>query len=142
MKTQLALDTMRSRDKTYDAAVLDAFVQVLGDRDAQQKVMEIPLRNVQEGMVLTDDVYTKTGALLVARGFVVTSGFMKRWSTSPRTWYPHRSVSSSRPKRRCPSENTCMMRSADRPPSVPASASMGREPATGHVVVVLVDGMS
>lgn len=78
MPKTLALDTMRNRADTYAPEVLQALAAVMDAGDGRREVRELPLHAVQEGMVFLEDVHTKTGALLVARGFVVTPGFLER----------------------------------------------------------------
>lgn len=78
MPSSLALDTLRHREGEYEPRVIAALTQLLGDADPRREVREIPLADVDEGMVFIEDVHTKTGALLVARGFMVTPGFLQR----------------------------------------------------------------
>jgi hypothetical protein len=75
------LDTVRGREGAYDPAVLQAFVRLRGSAAASQHVQEIPLRLLRIGMVLAEDMRTKTGLLLVTRGFEVTPSFLeKTWN--------------------------------------------------------------
>ncbi len=78
MQPQTVLDTMRGRKGTYDPALLQVFIGLKGSAAARQEVKEIPLHALQIGMVLADDMYTRTGLLLVTRGFEVTKSFLER----------------------------------------------------------------
>lgn len=78
LSSKLALDTMRCRHGMYDPEVLQAFSAMLDADDERREIRELPLHAVQDGMVFLEDVHTKTGALLVARGFVVTPSFLER----------------------------------------------------------------
>ncbi|HPF34385.1 MAG TPA: response regulator [Candidatus Krumholzibacteria bacterium] len=78
MAPSLALDTLRNREGEYDPVVLAAFTDLLGDAGRRREVREVTLAQVRQGMVFIEDVRTKTGALLVARGFVVTPGFLQK----------------------------------------------------------------
>ena len=75
---QLALDTMLGRESRYDPKILQEFVRLKGASAAHGMIREIPLKSVREGMIFTEDVRTKTGLLLVARGFEVTQSFLEK----------------------------------------------------------------
>ena len=74
----LALGTMRARPDRYDLSVLDALAEIRGSQEAPSEVREVSMSVLCVGMVFLDDVKTKTGTLLVARGFEVTAGFVER----------------------------------------------------------------
>jgi response regulator RpfG family c-di-GMP phosphodiesterase len=81
LSAQLALDTVRGREVAHAPAVLEAFARLRGSAAASQHVQEIPLRSLRIGMVLAEDMRTKTGLLLVTRGFEVTPSFLeKTWN--------------------------------------------------------------
>lgn len=73
-----SLETLRGRRGLYDSSILDAFMATQGAAEGGQRVIEIPLRGLAEGMVLAEDMRTTHGVLLVARGFRVTAGFLER----------------------------------------------------------------
>jgi len=75
--TAIALRTMRGRAGSYDPAILDAFAQLRGSHD-KSPILEIPVSEVQLGMVFSDDVKTQRGMLLIARGQEVTPGLLER----------------------------------------------------------------
>jgi response regulator RpfG family c-di-GMP phosphodiesterase len=72
-----AVDAMAHRQGCYDPGLLAAFTALEGA--ATETVREIPLRQLALGMVLVQDVYSKSGVLLVARGFEVTPGLVERF---------------------------------------------------------------
>ena len=78
LSVQLALDTLRGRQDSTDSKILQSFVRLKGASAKQQEIKEIPLRSVRVGMVFAEDVRTKTGVLLVTRGYEVTASFMVR----------------------------------------------------------------
>ena len=73
-----ALDTLRCRKGVYDPEVLQAFAEMLGHVDGGGKVREMRLLEARPGMVFADDVVSRTGMLLIARGQEVTSGLLDR----------------------------------------------------------------
>jgi response regulator RpfG family c-di-GMP phosphodiesterase len=75
---QLALDTMRGREDAYDPTILESFVRLKGAATKRQEIKEISLCAVRVGMVFAEDVRTKTGVLLVTRGYEVTPSFIER----------------------------------------------------------------
>jgi len=75
---ELALGTMRMMDERYDSEVLEAFFNILGDTEIQNSIFEIPIRDVKVGMVFTEDVLMKTGALFVSHGYEVAESFVER----------------------------------------------------------------
>jgi response regulator RpfG family c-di-GMP phosphodiesterase len=74
----VALDIMRGRTGWYDPHLLETFATLRGNRARQREVREIPLRLVTAGMSFVEDVTTSSGALLIARGYVVTEGLLER----------------------------------------------------------------
>ena len=73
-----ALDTMRARTGWYDPALLDALSRLRGDRPRDAAVMRVSLRSVQPGMIFAEDVKTRSGLLLIARGQEVTPSLVQR----------------------------------------------------------------
>jgi response regulator RpfG family c-di-GMP phosphodiesterase len=73
-----ALDVMRGRDGAYDTDMLAAFGRVTGASDVGHVVHEIAVPEIREGMMLADDVRSRGGQLLIARGFVVTPELVMR----------------------------------------------------------------
>jgi response regulator RpfG family c-di-GMP phosphodiesterase len=75
---QVALDTMRVRTGCYDPAVLKAMARLQGDRPRDATVIKLPLPAVQPGMIFAEDVKTRSGVLLIARGQEVTASLVVR----------------------------------------------------------------
>jgi response regulator RpfG family c-di-GMP phosphodiesterase len=75
---QVALDTMRARAGWYDPAMLGALEKLRGEKPRDTTVMKLPLHAVQPGMVFAQDVKTRSGLLLIARGQEVTPSLVER----------------------------------------------------------------
>ena len=73
----VALGTMRARASHYDVVVLNTLQEIYGAA-ARDEVRELPIAAVEIGMVFAEDVKLATGALLAARGYQVTAGFVER----------------------------------------------------------------
>ncbi len=76
--SQLAIDTLRSRNDLYDSDLLEIFAKLQGAESASATVKEIPLRSVTVGMILAEEVYGKNGVMIVGRNFEVTETFLER----------------------------------------------------------------
>ena len=59
------------------------------------ETLEVPIGDLQPGMTVLQEIRTRKGALLVPKGFEVTTGFLERvanWTAAPsRPWLPSRS---------------------------------------------------
>jgi len=67
----------------YDPEVLDAVEQLYRERPARVVVKAIHAPELATGMVLAEDVRLLNGALLVSRGYEVTSHFIERINNFP-----------------------------------------------------------
>mgnify|MGYP001571869018 FL=1 len=67
-----ALADMQARPADYEPGMLDAFIVVQKAHREKNQIKEIPLPEIQKGMVLAEDVKSPTGAVLIPRGFTVT----------------------------------------------------------------------
>ncbi len=74
----LAVQTLRTRANRYGTALIEQFAQHVGATEGAQKICELPLRSLQPGMTLLEDLRTSNGTLLVPRGFEVTQTFLER----------------------------------------------------------------
>jgi len=74
----MALDALRARTGGYDPAILDALQKQRGDQQRDGAVMQLPLHQVQTGMIFAEDVKTRSGLLLIARGQEVTPSLVQR----------------------------------------------------------------
>lgn len=75
--TKLALDTLRGDAERYDVTIVDALSQARGVA-RKDEVRDLPLAALRPGMIFAEDVKMTSGALLVARGYEVTAGFLER----------------------------------------------------------------
>lgn len=76
--TNIAIQTLRANAQRYGEDLIEKFALHVGASPAASEVREMPLRLVQPGMTVLDDVRTHLGTLLVARGFDVTETFLER----------------------------------------------------------------
>jgi CheY-like chemotaxis protein len=68
----------------YDPEVIEAVERLYGERDAPRfSVWPIAFDDLQVGMVLAEDFYLASGALLVARGYEITQSFLQRVKNFP-----------------------------------------------------------
>ena len=72
-----AVAQIQSRPSGHGQAVLKALEEEIANRTATS-VRELPISQVQPGMELAEDLHSRTGVLLVARGFVVTQGLLMK----------------------------------------------------------------
>jgi response regulator RpfG family c-di-GMP phosphodiesterase len=73
-----ALDTLRGRTGWYDPGMLQAFAEMLGHANQAGKVVEARLRDLRIGMIFAEDLTSRTGMLLIARGQEVTPSLLNR----------------------------------------------------------------
>jgi len=71
-----ALGSLSAREGVYDPALLEALKAVAGGR--AQEVRELPLSALRPGMVLAEDLRSRAGLLLVARGHGLTQSLLER----------------------------------------------------------------
>jgi hypothetical protein len=68
---------MRGRAGCYDRVILERLAQI--HKSTQEfEVRELPVRLLSPGMVLAQDVHTRQGSLIVARGQEVTPSLIER----------------------------------------------------------------
>src|SRR5207237_4444754 len=74
-----AIQKLRGRRSRYGQELFEQFVHHLAANTeaAQSDTQEVPLRSVQPGMIIMQDVRTAMGTLLVPHGFEVTSEFLE-----------------------------------------------------------------
>ena len=80
--TQDAINAMRAREGAYAQKLLEAFALLVGG-EAPEVIRELMLRELCVGMILAQEVRTKTGMLLVARGYEITPTFLERIRNFP-----------------------------------------------------------
>jgi hypothetical protein len=74
----VAVQTLRRRASRYTEDLIGRFGQFLGAGSGRSEARQIPLKAVQPGMVIVQDIRTQMGTLLVSRGFEVTNLFVER----------------------------------------------------------------
>ncbi|HKT72195.1 MAG TPA: response regulator [Steroidobacteraceae bacterium] len=74
----VAVQTLRRRAPRYTELLIEQLGKYLGAGSGKNEVRKIPLKAVQPGMIITQDVRTHMGTLLVPRGFEVTGVFLER----------------------------------------------------------------
>jgi len=73
-----ALDTMRARKGWYDPVILASFADVAARSASSDEGRHVLVRDLKQGMILRENLFTKTGMLLVTKGNEVTSGLIER----------------------------------------------------------------
>lgn len=76
--TDVAVQTLRAKSTRYGEELVEKFARHVGAGASTDEIREIPLRLVQPGMTIMEDVRTHMGTLLVARGFEVSDTFLDR----------------------------------------------------------------
>jgi FixJ family two-component response regulator len=73
-----AIHRLRAQGDRFDPEVLQALTELLGLKLAEDEAIEIPIGRVCVDMIVAEDVCTRTGALLVPRGYRVSESFVAR----------------------------------------------------------------
>ena len=76
--TDVAVQTVRVKKSRYGEQLVDKFASFIGAGPANSEIREIPVRMVQPGMTILEDLRTHMGTLLVPRGFEVSETFLER----------------------------------------------------------------
>jgi response regulator RpfG family c-di-GMP phosphodiesterase len=74
----VAMQTLRHKTSRYSENLVQRFATLVGASSGASEVREVPLRIVQPGMTILEDLRTQMGTLLVPRGFEVTETFLER----------------------------------------------------------------
>jgi len=74
----VAVQTLRRKSQRYTENLVEQFGKHLGAGSSRNEARVMPLKAVQPGMMIMQDVRTTLGTLLVPRGFEVTSLFIER----------------------------------------------------------------
>ncbi len=78
-----ALETMGARRGIYDPDLLAAFATLLGNRLTSAQEQDLLLAQLRPTMVFLEDVRSKGGGLLVARGHEITDSLIERlWNVA------------------------------------------------------------
>jgi hypothetical protein len=70
--------TLRGRAGRFSETLVEQFSVHIGAGPSTDELRDMPLRVVQPGMIIMQDLRTHMGTLLVTRGFEVTSVFLER----------------------------------------------------------------
>jgi response regulator RpfG family c-di-GMP phosphodiesterase len=73
-----AVGIMRAQRQRFDQQVVNALGELHAAADDRKEIIGVPVGNLLAGMVLAEDLMTRAGVLLVARGIEVTSTFLER----------------------------------------------------------------
>lgn len=76
--SNLAMQTLRGRAGRFGESLVEQFSIHVGAGSSVDELRDLPLRVVQPGMIIMQDIRTHMGTLLVTRGFEVTSLFLER----------------------------------------------------------------
>lgn len=74
----VAVQTLRRHASRFTEELIEQFGKHIGAGSRKNEAREIPLKSVQPGMVIMQDVRTQLGTLLVPRGFEVTGLFLEK----------------------------------------------------------------
>jgi response regulator RpfG family c-di-GMP phosphodiesterase len=74
----VAMQTVRRKTERFSESLVQRFGNLVGANSGASEVREMPLRLVQPGMTILEDLRTQMGTLLVPRGFEVSETFMER----------------------------------------------------------------
>ncbi|HZX30768.1 MAG TPA: HD domain-containing phosphohydrolase [Rhodocyclaceae bacterium] len=70
---------VQSRNKRYDAQVVDAFIEMLGGLDKEQfKDLILPATSLEPGMVLARDLISREGTLLLAADYMLDATLIRQ----------------------------------------------------------------
>ncbi len=72
------VDFLRTQEGVYDPVVLKSFIKLSSAGHTQEDVRGVTVQELRTGMVLTEEVRSKSGVLLVAAGQEVTVSLLER----------------------------------------------------------------
>jgi len=75
---ETAIESMRARTGWYDPSMLEAISQLRNHPSRDARIPHLPLRAVRPGMVFAEDVKSRLGLVLIARGQEATPGLVER----------------------------------------------------------------
>jgi response regulator RpfG family c-di-GMP phosphodiesterase len=73
-----AVAVMRAQRERFDQQIVNALGELYVTGNDHKEIIEVPVGALLAGMVLAEDLTTRSGVLLVARGYEVTSTFIER----------------------------------------------------------------
>jgi hypothetical protein len=69
------------QQKGYDESVISALRALVASETTRGRVAEIAFKDLRDGMVLAEDVYSASGTLILARGHTITGNVIERLRT-------------------------------------------------------------
>jgi response regulator RpfG family c-di-GMP phosphodiesterase len=72
------IGTMLAEPVRFDEATVLALKELYGESEDTRRIQEVSILGLRAGMIFADDVVSRTGMLLVARGFEVTPMALER----------------------------------------------------------------
>jgi hypothetical protein len=76
--SEVAVQTLRAKASRYGEQLIEKFAKFMGAGSGTNEIREIPVRLIQPGMTIMEDLRTQMGTLLVPRGFEVSETFLER----------------------------------------------------------------
>jgi CheY-like chemotaxis protein len=73
-----AIHLLRAQAGRFDPEVLKALTELLGLEDGSDETIEVPISRVCVDMIVAEDLRTRTGVLLVTKGYQVSESFVAR----------------------------------------------------------------
>src|SRR6202051_1786377 len=73
-----AIHRLRAQAGRFDPEVLKALTELVGIEDGGDETMEVPISRVCVDMIVAEDLRTRTGVLLVTKGYRVSESFVAR----------------------------------------------------------------
>lgn len=78
VETDLAINSVCDSSVKCQQDMVEAFVKLFSSTGTRDVIKELSLSEVKEGMILAQDLFTTSGALLVGRGYEITEGFIAK----------------------------------------------------------------
>jgi CheY-like chemotaxis protein len=75
-----AIHRLRAQAGRFDPEVLKALTELLGFEEGEDETIEVPISRVCVDMIVAEDLRTRTGVLLVTKGYRVSESFVARLS--------------------------------------------------------------
>jgi len=100
-----ALDAMRARKGWYDPSILPPFIEVATRAVSHVEVRHVVVRELRQGMILRDNLFTKNGMLLVPKGNEVTPALIERIANFSRKMGVREPISVTVPAPPAPAKN-------------------------------------
>jgi response regulator RpfG family c-di-GMP phosphodiesterase len=83
-----AVHRLRAQATRFDPEVVNALTELLGLKLVEDETIEVPIDRMCVDMIVAQDVCTRTGALLVPKGYRVSESFMARLGNFNRDLLP------------------------------------------------------